>query len=188
MPAREGKGGGGTAVTPYVGQIISVAFNFTPEGWLPCDGSLQSIDEFQALFVLIGTTYGGNGTTNFALPDLRGRSPVNQGQGANLSNYILGQRAGAESISVLANQVGSHNHPLMASSQAGTISNPATTVALGQNPQGAVFVYGPPPTTTSLAGASIGLNSSGNQPHENRQPLLAINYIIAAFGVFPSQS
>ncbi len=173
---------------PYVGQIISVGFNFTPYGWLPCDGSIVAISEYQALFTLIGTTYGGNGTTNFALPDLRGRSPLGEGQGNGLSPYVLGQVAGAEQITLLANQVGSHNHPLMASSQAGSISNPGTTVALGQNPQGAVFVYGPPPTNTSLAGGSIGLNNSGTQPHENRQPFLAINYIISPFGTFPSQN
>jgi len=173
---------------PFIGQIISVGFNFTPSGWLPCDGSIVAISSYETLYNLIGTTYGGNGTTTFALPDLRGRSPVCIGQGNGLSNYVLGQVAGAEQITLLANQVGSHNHPLMASSQAGTISNPGSTVALGQNPQGEVFVYGPPPTATSLAGGSIGLNSSGNQPHENRQPLLAINYIICAFGVYPSQS
>jgi microcystin-dependent protein len=172
---------------PFVGQIISVGFNFTPVGWLPCDGSLLPISDYEVLFNLIGTTYGGNGTTNFAVPDLRGRSPLNAGQGPGLPAYVQGQLAGSENVTLVANQVGAHSHGLMASSQSGTVGNPATTVALGQNPQADVFVYGPAPSTTSLAGTAISANTGGGQPHENRQPFLAVNYIIAAFGVYPSQ-
>ena len=172
---------------PYVGQIISVAFNFAPVGWHLCDGSQLSISEYETLYTLIGTTYGGNGTTTFGLPDLRGRAPLAAGQGAGLPTYVQGQLGGSESVTLIANQVGAHSHTLQASTQNGAATNPAPNLALAQNPVQAVPVYAPPPTTTPLAGTAIG-NSTGGQPHENRQPFLAINYIIALNGVFPSQS
>jgi len=139
------------------------------------------------LFALLGTTYGGNGTTDFAVPDLRGRAPLDAGTGAGLPNYVQGQNGGAESVVLTANQVGAHSHNLVASMQNGTATNPASNLALAQNPQPTVPVYAPPPSTTPLAGTAISANSSGGQPHENRQPYLAINYIIALFGIFPSQ-
>jgi microcystin-dependent protein len=173
---------------PFVGQVIAVGFNFTPEGWLACDGSIVPISNFNVLFQLIGTTYGGDGVSTFGLPDLRGRTPVGVGQGPGLSSYVLGQRAGTESVTLLANQVGSHNHPLMASSKPATASIPANTLAIGQVPSAtAVKVFGPAPGTTTLSGNTIGL-AGGNAPHDNQQPFLAINYIISPFGIFPSQS
>jgi microcystin-dependent protein len=173
---------------PFVGQIIAVGFNFVPQGWLACDGSALSISEFSTLFNLIGTTYGGNGTTTFNVPDLRGRSPVNAGQGGGLSPYVLGQSAGSESVTLSANQAGSHNHPLMASSQTASVSTPGVSVAIGQVPTTApVKVFGTAPGNTTLSANAIG--ASGNsQPHENRQPYQTINYIISPFGIFPSQS
>lgn len=172
---------------PYVGQIISVGFNFAPVGWNLCDGSLLAISEYEVLYNLIGTTYGGNGTTNFALPDLRGRTPLNVGTGTGLPTYVLGELSGSESVTLIGAQVGAHSHNLLASTQNGSANNPASGLALGQNPVTAVPVFGPPPSTTSLAGSSIG-NSQGGLPHENRQPFLTINYIIALFGTYPSQS
>jgi microcystin-dependent protein len=171
---------------PYIGQIIAVGFNFAPVGWVSCDGSLLPISEYSALFNLIGTTYGGDGQNTFAVPDLRGRSPLAAGQGQGLPVFVQGQIGGSESVSLTASQVGSHSHNLMASAQTGTVANPATNLALAQNAQPAVFVYGPPPSTTPLAGAAIA-PSTGGQPHENRQPFLTINYIMSLFGVFPSQ-
>ena len=171
---------------PFVGQIIAVGFNFTPVGWLPCDGSLQPISQYETLYNLVGTTYGGNGTSNFALPDLRGRAPLCIGQGPGLPNYIQGERAGTENVTLTANQIGAHTHNLMTSTKDGTTTNPAPNLALAQNPQSTVPVYAPPPSTTPLAGMSIG-TSAGGLPHENRQPFLTINYIICAYGVFPSQ-
>jgi microcystin-dependent protein len=172
---------------PFIGQVIAVGFPFVPVGWLPCDGSLQQISQYDVLYSLIGTTYGGNGTTDFALPDLRGRSPLGAGQGSGLPNYVQGQPAGTENVTIIANQVGAHSHNLMASSQNGAAINPATNLAIGQNPLSQVQVYGPPPSTVSLAGTSIGTSTAGGQPHENRQPFIAINYIICAFGVYPSR-
>ena len=172
---------------PYVGQIISVGFNFAPVGWQLCDGSLLAISQYDALYNLLGTTYGGNGTTTFAVPDLRGRAPLCMGQGAGLPNYIQGQIAGSESVTLIANQVGAHSHNLLASTNNGSATNPTSSLALGQNPVQTVPVYGPSSTNVSLAGSSIG-NSTGGIPHENRQPYLTINYIISLFGTYPTQS
>jgi microcystin-dependent protein len=172
---------------PYVGQIISVGFNFAPVGWHLCDGSLLPISDYDVLYNLLGTTYGGNGTTTFAVPDLRGRAPLCMGQGSGFPNYIQGQIAGSESVTLIANQVGSHSHNLLASTKDGSATNPTSSLALGQNPVQTVPVYGPSSTNVSLAASSIG-NSTGGIPHENRQPYLAINYIISLFGTYPSQS
>ncbi|MDR3537743.1 MAG: tail fiber protein [Acetobacteraceae bacterium] len=174
---------------PFVGQVISVGFNFAPIGWLACNGQLVPISEYEVLFNLIGTTYGGNGTTNFGVPDLRGRTPLCMGQAAGLSTYVLGQMAGAESVTLTANQIGSHNHTLLASAQAAAVSVPTTSTALGIGSQTALNLYAVPPASTTLNGGSIGSPvGAGNLPHENRQPYLAVNYIIAYAGVFPSQS
>jgi microcystin-dependent protein len=140
------------------------------------------------LYSLIGTTYGGDGVNTFAVPDLRGRSPLSYGQGNGLSPYVLGQKAGTETVSLLGNQVGSHNHTLRASANTGTTNTPGTTVVLGVNGLTAVPTYAPPPTTTALAPNAIGPTTSGGQPHENRQPLQCINYIIAWAGIYPSRS
>ena len=173
---------------PFVGQVIAVGFNFAPVGWLACDGSIVSISEYTVLYQLIGTTYGGDGVSTFGLPDLRGRTPVSVGQGPGLSPYVLGQRAGTESVTLQANQVGSHNHLLMTSSKTATAATPATTLAIGQVPSTTlVKVFFPAPPTTTLSGTTIG-PAGGNLPHENQQPFQTVNYIIAPFGIFPSQS
>jgi microcystin-dependent protein len=173
---------------PFVGQVIAVGFNYAPPGWLPCNGQLLPIGEYQALYNLIGTTYGGDGQQTFAVPNLQGRSPLDAGQGPGRANYVLGQAAGAESITLTANQVGSHNHPMFASAKAGNVTKPANTVVLGQGSEPQTPVYAPPPSsTTSLAPSAIGGGSGGNQPHENRQPFSTVNYIIAYLGVYPSQ-
>jgi microcystin-dependent protein len=171
---------------PFIGQIIAVGFNFAPVGWALCNGQLLPISEYSALFNLIGTTYGGNGQTTFALPNLQGQGVINQGQGSGLSAYVIGQQGGSEQISLTGSQVGSHSHALMASSQTGSTITPGTTVALAQNAQPAVNAYSTAAPNTSLAPSSIGL-TGGGQPHENRQPFLTINYIIALFGIYPSQ-
>lgn len=172
---------------PFIGQILAVGFNFVPRGWLACNGQLVSISQYDVLFSLIGTTYGGDGSTTFGLPDLRGRTPVNSGQGPHTSTYVMGQLTGAESVTLLANQVGSHAHPLLASAKPGTTNTPGPSEALSVNPQTAAFLYNPPPADVPMSGNAIGL-AGGSQPHENRQPFLAINYIICAEGVYPPRS
>ncbi|HET7881837.1 MAG TPA: tail fiber protein [Acetobacteraceae bacterium] len=172
---------------PYVGQILAVGFNFAPVGWLLCNGQTLPISQYQVLFALIGTTYGGDGVNTFALPNLCGRVAVNQGQGPGLSAYVLGQNAGTESVTLTTGQVGAHGHPLRASSQTGTTATPSSSVALAQNAQSLVNLYGTVTANTTLQPGSIGV-SGGSQSHENRQPALTINYIIAFEGIFPSQN
>jgi microcystin-dependent protein len=171
---------------PYVGQIIAVGFSFAPAGWLACNGQLIPISQYEVLFQLIGTTYGGDGQTTFALPNLCGRAVINQGQGQGLSNYVIGQQSGTEQVALTANQVGSHSHALMASTQTGSTNTPSSSVALAQNAQTLVNEFSTAAPTTTLAPSSISVSGS-SVPHENRQPYLAINYIIAYEGVFPSR-
>jgi microcystin-dependent protein len=171
---------------PFIGQVIAVGFNFAPVGWALCNGQLLSISEYQALYTLIGTTYGGDGVNTFGLPNLQGHAALSQGTGAGLPTYVLGEVSGSESVTLTASQIGNHPHTLNASAQTGGTTTPGSTVALGQNPQPAVNAYSTSAPTTSLAQSSIG-PSGGSQPHENRQPYLTINYIIALYGVYPSQ-
>ncbi len=171
---------------PFIGQVIAVGFNFAPVGWLMCNGQTVPISQFEPLFALIGTTYGGDGQNTFALPDLRGRSPLCMGTGSGLPTFVQGQLGGAESVSLASGQIGSHNHPLQVSANAGNTQTPASNVVLGNGISPDVSVYAPTPSTTTLSGTSIGL-TGGNVPHENRQPFLTVNYIIATEGIFPSQ-
>jgi microcystin-dependent protein len=171
---------------PFVGQVIAVGFNFAPVGWLLCNGQVVPISSYDVLFNLIGTTYGGDGTTTFAVPDLRGRTPFCMGTGTGLSPYLIGQMAGSENITLAPNQIGLHSHPLLTSAHPGTTATPSPSVVLGQGSQAAVHMYSAAAANTALKSGSIS-NSGSNIPHENRQPFQAVNYIIAAFGVFPSQ-
>jgi microcystin-dependent protein len=169
---------------PYIGQIMPFAGTFAPSGWALCDGSLLPISQYDALFSLIGTTYGGDGQTTFALPDLRSRVPIHQGQGPGLSNYVLGENGGAEAVTLLTTQMPMHTHPAMGNSDAGTSADPT----------GGVWASGP--TSTYIAGASADTNmnptaisgSGGGQPHDNMLPFLALNFCIALEGIYPSQS
>jgi microcystin-dependent protein len=176
--------------TPFVGQIISAGFNFAPVGWFFCDGSLKPINQYDVLYNLIGTTYGGDGVNTFAVPDLRGRVPLCIGQGAGQPAYVLGERSGSESVTLLANQVGAHNHALMASANTGTSNTPSSTMALAGNSLTQIPTYlpgSPAPTLTALASNAIGPSTGGGVPHDNLQPLLCLNYIIAWAGIYPSQ-
>lgn len=172
---------------PFIGQIIAVGFNFTPVGWLACDGSLKPISEFTPLFSLIGTTYGGDGEETFAMPNLNGRAPLGVGQKPGGSNFVIGETVGTEDVTLLANQVGPHNHGLLASVSPGTTTTPGPGVALAANPQVAAFLYASVPATQPMSPRAI--QPAGlNQPHENRQPYQVFNYIICAEGIFPSRS
>ncbi|HUB13359.1 MAG TPA: tail fiber protein [Acetobacteraceae bacterium] len=169
---------------PFVGQIIAVGFNFAPVGWHVCDGSLLQISQYDALYNLIGTTYGGDGVSTFALPDLRGRIAIHMGQGNGLSQYGIGQRGGEEQHTLTTQEMGGHAHTLVAANNV-TQASPANNLALGTPT--AEQIYGTGGTTTALASRSIGM-AGGSVPHENRQPYLGINYIIALYGIFPSRS
>jgi microcystin-dependent protein len=163
--------------SPYVGEIRMGGWNFAPAGWAMCNGQLLPINENETLFQLIGTTYGGDGQTNFALPDLRGRLPVHQGPG-----FTIGQAAGTETVTLTSAQIPAHSHPFAATTNPGAQRNP-TGNALATVVAGSAYAQDPP--TTALAANSIG-NTGNSQPHNNLQPYLCVTFIISLFGVFPS--
>lgn len=164
---------------PYVGEIRLFAANFAPAGWLLCHGQLLSIAENETLFQLIGTTYGGDGESTFALPDLRGRIPLHQGNGA-----VLASQSGVESVTLTVQQIPAHTHPLQASTDVATQSSPGNSVPAQST---AADLYIADTATTGLAASTLA-PTGGSQPHENMQPFLGLNFIISLFGIFPSQS
>jgi len=178
---------------PFIGQIMMVGFNFAPRGWAMCNGQLLSIAQNTALFSLLGTMYGGDGQTTFGLPDLRGRCAIGMGQGPGLSRYDQGEMAGSESVTLTQQQMPNHTHFVMASSSDGTQSDPSgaviannkVTIARGNTVPGNAFTQGVP--TASMNPQTIQA-IGGNQPHENRQPFIAMNYIIALEGIYPSRN
>jgi microcystin-dependent protein len=161
---------------PYVGEIRMFAGNFAPAGWMFCEGQLLPISENETLFQLIGTTYGGDGESTFALPNLSGRIPIHQGNG-----FILAETGGAEEITLTVNQIPAHSHPCLASADVPALSSPTNNL-LGQAP--AKFYRAGTPTL-QLAPAVIN-PVGGSQPHTNFQPYLCIDFIISLFGIFPS--
>lgn len=164
---------------PYVGEIRMFGGNFPPNGWMFCEGQLLPISENETLFQLIGTTYGGDGETTFALPDLRGRLPVHQGSG-----YILAETGGVEEVTLTVNQIPAHSHPLLATSMLASSPNPGGAM-LAQSRSPLQRLYSDDPADVSLNPAAM-TPAGGSQPHTNMQPYLCINFIISLFGVFPS--
>jgi microcystin-dependent protein len=162
---------------PFVGEIRIFAGNFAPAGWMFCDGQLLSISENDTLFQLIGTTYGGDGQSTFALPDLRGRLPIHMGNG-----FILAETGGAEEVTLTAQQIPGHTHALTASTAPGTQNAPANNV-IAASPSVTVFVGDTP--DSNLAPSAIS-PIGGSQPHTNFQPYLCVDFIISLFGRFPS--
>jgi microcystin-dependent protein len=179
---------------PYVGQILIFGGNFAPVGWAFCSGQLMSIADNDALFQLIGTTYGGDGEQTFALPDLQGRAPMHMGQGPGVSqNYIIGEAAGVESVTLTQQQIPTHNHLVQVrTGVAGNTSAPSNSSVLAdefQSQANAAFVYAANNGLNQVTLASQTIApSGGSQPHENRQLFLTLNFIISLFGVFPSQN
>jgi microcystin-dependent protein len=170
----------------YIGEIRPFGGTFAPYGWHLCDGSLLDIATYSTLFNLIGTTYGGNGQTTFALPDLRGRNVIHQGQGAGLSQYVMGQQVGVENVTVTTAQMAGHPHTFAGNSGAGTAPNPGTTVLPSAAGAGNL-IYDGAGGVVSLSPRAVS-SSGGSVPHNNRQPYVAITYIIALEGVYPPQS
>lgn len=162
---------------PYVGEIRMFAGNFAPAGWMFCEGQLLPISENEVLFQLIGTTYGGDGQSTFALPDLRGRLPLHQGNG-----FILAENGGAEEITLTVQQIPSHSHPLLASATTGNQTSPAGTLPANSFNITPYINDAPNSNMSAQAITAIG----GSQPHTNFQPYLCINFIISLFGIFPS--
>jgi microcystin-dependent protein len=164
---------------PFLGTIIIFAGNFAPRGWAFCNGQLLPINQNTALFSLLGTQYGGNGQTTFALPDLRGRAALHFGQGPGLSNYTQGEVAGVENVTLLASQMPAHTHAQPATAGDETTNRPNAAVPARGG------VYANAADGSNLAGTT---SAGGGQPHENRQPYLVLNYIIALEGIFPSRN
>ena len=162
---------------PYVGEIRMFAGNFAPAGWAFCEGQLLPISENETLFQLIGTTYGGDGQSTFALPDLRGRVPIHQGNG-----YVLAETGGAEEVTLTVQQIPAHSHPLLASTAVGSSVTPVGNVVAAS---GSSNVYRPAPASAAMSAQSV-TAVGGSQPHTNMQPYLCVSHIISLFGIFPS--
>lgn len=165
---------------PYVGEIRMFAGNFAPAGWMFCDGQLLPISENETLFQLIGTTYGGDGESTFALPNLQSRVPIHQGNG-----FILAETGGAEEITLTVQQIPIHTHNLLASGGAANVRDPATNILA--KAAGTIYTSNPGRGLAVMSPQAIG-PSGGSQPHTNIQPYLAIQFIISLFGIFPSQT
>lgn len=169
---------------PFLGEVRIFACNFAPTGWATCDGQLLPITQNTALFSLLGTTYGGNGTNSFALPNLAGRAAIGAGQGPGLTPRVAGETGGSAAVTLLESQMPPHDHGLMAALSP-TVNSPELA-ALAPTGTGA-FVYHAPGTPVAMAG--LALTPAGNsQPHENRPPALSLNFCIALQGIFPPRA
>ncbi len=165
---------------PFLSEIKVVSFNFAPKGWALCNGQLLPINQNQALFALLGTVYGGNGQTNFALPNLRGRVPISMGSGRN-----LGEAAGSTTVTVNIQQLPQHLHFLQASTATANLDTPASNNLLGGSAPN--DLYNGPANLSPLIGTTV-TSIGGSQPHNNMMPYLTLNFIIALQGIFPSQN
>ncbi len=174
----------------FIGMIVLYGCNFAPRGWSLCAGQLIPIAQNTALFSLLGTTYGGNGTTTFALPDLRGRVPVGMGQGPGLSNYVIGEQAGSENVTLLQTEMPQHNHGFKVANTSSSLAVPAAGASIANytdiNGDGGQLYKSLSPNI-ALHPASVG-NAGGNIPHNNMQPYLTMNFCIAMQGVFPARN
>jgi microcystin-dependent protein len=167
---------------PYVGEVRMFAGNFAPAGWMFCEGQLLPISEYETLFNLIGTTYGGDGQSTFALPDLRGRLPIHFGNG-----FTLAETGGAETITLTVPQMAAHSHPMLATRNSASGTAPSASVLPGLGAASTITPYGTDAPTTSLNPSSVS-SVGGSQPHNNFQPYLCVDFIISLFGIFPSQT
>lgn len=172
--------------TPYIGEIRLFGFSRTPSGWQPCDGSVLPISQYDALFSLVGTTYGGDGQNTFAVPDLRGQIPLHQGQGTGLTMRTIGERAGVESVTLLTPQMPGHVHGLATTTLAANATAPAGTVELGAISGDTLYA-----TDINVGSVATGpsTTAAGNtQPHDNLMPTLTVQFCIALDGIYPPQS
>lgn len=169
---------------PYIGDILLISFNFAPKNWALCNGQLLPINQNQALFSILGTNYGGNGQTNFALPDLRDRVAIHMGQGTGLSNYIIGQRAGEQAHTLTLTELPAHTHVARGSSAIGGSASPAGMVPARNAAQ--IPQYGATADAIMAPGAIS--SAGGSQAHLNMQPYLGLNFVIALVGAFPPHS
>ncbi|MFT7775635.1 phage tail protein [Roseateles sp.] len=169
--------------TPFLGELKLIGFTFAPKGWAFCNGQLLPINQNQALFSLLGTTYGGDGRVTFALPDLQGRAPLHYGGTEGIS---LGQRAGASAVTLTASQLPAHSHALLATSDLANAGVPGGAVPAAK-PRGGMNRYAPVGSDTVMGTSSL-TSAGGSQPHSNMQPSLAMYWVIALVGIFPSRN
>lgn len=167
---------------PFIGQIMMFGGNFAPRSWALCDGQLLSISQNSALFSILGTTYGGDGVTTFGLPDLRGRAPMHMGTGPGLSPRNLGSRVGEEQVTLSVNQIPSHNHTVACATARGSSPDPANNMLAG-DPDNPYIGSG-----TDTMNAAMIRDTGGGQSHDNMQPSLTINFVIALQGIYPSRN
>jgi len=175
---------------PFIGMIVAFGGNFAPRGWALCDGQLLSINSHSALFSILGTTYGGDGVSTFALPDLRGRVAIHPGRGPGLSSYNLGQKGGTETVTLTTNQMPSHKHTLQASTSNGNQNQPGNHSLAAYGTPGPPVASGPysdQAANTSMNSSGMS-NTGGGQPFNILQPYQAVNFIIALVGTYPSRS
>jgi len=171
----------------YLGEIRSFGFNFAPTGWALCNGQILPISQNAALFALLGTSFGGNGTSNFGLPNLQGQVPMHWGDGPGLSPYVLGEQAGSVNETLTIAQMPAHNHGIQVSeATTNQTPTPSPSVWLGDSATALAYVASGT-ANTPLAANAIGV-SGGGQPHINQQPFLVINFSIALSGIFPSRN
>jgi len=174
---------------PFLGQIMLVPYNFAPSGWAFCQGQVLPISQNAALFSLLGTFYGGNGTSTFALPNLQGSMPIGQGTGPGLPGYVMGEQGGVQNVTLLATEIPSHTHVHQGAGSDGSSTNP-----VGNNfgdlsrSEKAYYVTPPAPGSTALMNIGALQQTGGGQPHSNLQPYLVMNYVIALRGIYPSRS
>ena len=172
---------------PFVAEIRIFPFNFAPKGWAFCDGQLLPLSQNTALFSLLGTTYGGDGKSNFALPDLQGRAPMHPGQGPGLSLHDLGETGGSETVSLLESEIPAHTHALMAQTNPGNVKLPSAAVTLARSGGAAENTYIPPANLVNMNDNTLA-PAGGDQPHNNMQPYLTLSFCIALQGVFPPRT
>ena len=169
---------------PFIGEIRMFGGNFAPAGWAFCQGQLMPISQNDAMFILLGTTYGGDGQETFGIPDLQGRAPMHFGTGPDGVTYQLGEKAGVESVTLTTQQIPVHNHAFLGSTAAATLTSPSSNV-VGTSAQVDYLII-------STANQAMNANSitpvGGSQPHENMQPYLCVSFIISLFGLFPQQN
>jgi microcystin-dependent protein len=171
---------------PFIGEIRPFGFNFPPRNWALCNGQLLPIAQNQALFALLGTTYGGDGSTTFALPDLRGRVPVHAGSSSAAGTVNLGEQSGVENVTLTTQQLPSHGHGVAASADLAAATSPAAAVT-GAKPRFGADIYAAAGNPVALSNTAVG-NAGGSQPHNNMQPSLTINFCICLIGIFPSRN
>ena len=173
------------AVEPMIGEVMMFAGNFAPRGWALCNGQLMSISQNTALFSLLGTNYGGNGTTTFALPNLQGHAAAHQGQGPGLSPYGVGEEFGVNNVTLITGEMAAHTHNLMARNDPAELQAPDSDRVLARSTAGFGYTTGSPNVNLNTQVVSV---TGGAQPHPNQQPLVVMSFIIALLGIYPPRS